>query len=97
MEKIEAHLSQQLKTNSETFTEENATEFMGFIQRFVPDINFKISLASIKLLTTLLAQKKGDPRKHFLSINNHLIEKLSDSKQVVRDTAMKCCAAMIDN
>ena len=35
-------------------------------------------------------------KKHFIPLLGNLIEKLSDSKQVVRDMVMECCAQMIN-
>ena len=38
----------------ETLNEQNATAFLNFISKMIPDINFKISLASIKIVTIML-------------------------------------------
>ena len=43
--------------------ETNATHFLVFIYKFIPDINFKISLSSIKIVTLLL---KNDFHPTFL-------------------------------
>ena len=76
-------------------TESMATAFLGFIQTFITDINFKISLASIKIVTILLKEDLINLNLHFSSLLSNLIEKLSDSKQVVRDMVMECCSNLI--
>lgn len=72
-----------------------ATAFLGFVLRFIPDINFKISLASIKIATLLLQQDVASLKPHFSALLGHLVEKLSDSKQIVRDMVMDCCSNLI--
>ena len=61
-------------------TEQTATAFLGFIQQFVTDINFKISLASIKIVTILLKEDLINLKVYFTQLLGNLIEKLSDSK-----------------
>ena len=57
-----------------------ATAFVGFIYQFVTDINFKISLASIKMVTLLLQEDLINLKVYFSSLLGYLVEKLSDSK-----------------
>ena len=59
------------------------------------DINFKISLASIKIVTILLQEDLINLKVYFTQLLGNLIEKLSDSKQVVRDMVMDCCCNLI--
>ena len=78
------------------FSEQNATAFLGFIYQYITDINFKISLASIKIVTLLLQEDLINLKVYFNSLLSNLIEKLSDSKQVVRDMVMECCCNLIN-
>ena len=59
----------------------------------IPDINFKISLASLKLISIVLANCQINKRNDLLVLN--LVEKFADSKQVVRDATLECCTLAI--
>ena len=72
-----------------------ATAFLGFIHQFITDINFKISLASIKIVPLLLQEDLINLKLYFTPLLSNLVEKLSDSKQVVRDMVMECCNNLI--
>ena len=43
----------------------------------------------------MLQEELLSPKMHFSSLLSNLIEKLSDSKQVVRDMVMECCNNLI--
>ena len=45
--------------------ETNATNFLAFIYKFIPDINFKISISSINLVTLLLKNSPANVKKYF--------------------------------
>ena len=93
MEKIEQLFEQLINSGQKSqFAEVNGTNFLGFIYKLIPDINFKISLASIKIVTLLLQEELANLKKYFIPLLTNLIEKLSDSKQVVRDMVLECCA-----
>ncbi len=62
----------------------------------IQDINFKISLASLKIITTLFRRRQITSPKHFSALRQALVEKLSDSKSVVRDAILELCALLID-
>jgi hypothetical protein len=70
-------LSDEQRNN---FKGTNATDFLGFIYKYIPDINFKISIAAIKMVTDLLRENLANLNKHYAELLRHLIEKLSDSK-----------------
>jgi len=50
----------------------------------ISDINFKISLTSIKMITKLLSLNCVNIKKYQMQLATALIEKLSDSKVVIR-------------
>ena len=62
MDLIESHSDQLIrseKVNSPIrvkFCEQYAWDFLGFVSKFVTDINFKISLAAIKIVHILFAE-----------------------------------------
>ena len=47
-------------------------------------------------MTLLLQEDLVNLKKYFGPLLTHLIEKLSDSKQVVRDMVLECCGQMIN-
>ena len=53
-------------------------------------------MASIKIVTLLLQEDLINLKVYFASLLSNLIEKLSDSKQVVRDMVMDCCCNLIN-
>ena len=72
-----------------------ATSFLGFILQMISDINFKISLTTIKMITKLLQMNCVNIKKHQMQLATALIEKLSDSKVVIRQAVLKCSALML--
>ena len=84
-----------------------SSHFLGFIMQYIPDINFKISLTTIKIicklkstslitLTARLLQLNGiNFKKHYEPLVTSLIEKLSDSKVVIRQAVLKSCSLLI--
>lgn len=76
-------------------SENNATNLLAFVYKFIPDINFKISLSSIKIVTLILQFDIANVKKHFQAVFGVLIEKFSDSKQVVRDAVLECCTYLL--
>lgn len=81
MEAVETLVEGLLQSSQKkSFSSENATEFLSFIQTLIPDINFKISLAAIKLCSLLLKHDQVDLKHQYQPLLAHLIEKLSDSK-----------------
>lgn len=74
-----------------------ATSFLGFMIQYIPDINFKISLTTIKIIRKikatliinfmierLLTLNGINFKKYYEQLVTSLIEKLSDSKVVIR-------------
>ena len=61
----------------------------------ISDINFKISLTTIKMITKLLQMNCVNIKKHQMQLATALIEKLSDSKVVIRQAVLKCSALML--
>lgn len=62
----------------------------------ISDINFKISLASLKIIALLLSRKQIKTPVLYTPLVEELVEKLADSKSVVRDATLECCALLID-
>lgn len=61
-----------------------ATNFIGYIMQFIKDINFKICLTAIQITSKLLVLSVVNIKKHYGQLTTTLIEKLSDSKVVIR-------------
>ena len=76
--------------------EADTEELLSFLISLIQDINFKISLASLKIITALYRRQVVNSQKNVGALVNSLIEKLSDSKSVVRDAVLECCALLID-
>lgn len=72
-----------------------ATHFLGFIVQYIPDINFKISLTVIKIITKLLQLNLINFKKYFSQLVTALVEKLADSKVIIRHAILKCCSLLI--
>ena len=84
-----------------------STHFLGFMIQYIPDINFKISLTTIKIICMLfhsiqityiakLLQLNGiNFKKYYQQLVTSLIEKLSDSKVVIRQAVLKACSLLI--
>lgn len=75
---------------------DQANELLAFLITLVTDINFKISLASLKIITTLFRRHQITTQLHYAALVNMLTDKLSDSKSVVRDAILECSALLID-
>ena len=73
-----------------------ANELLEFILSLVSDINFKISLASLKIIAMLLSRNQIKTPVFYTPLVVELVEKLADSKSVVRDATLECCALLID-
>ena len=97
IEKIEDRFLKLISESrhSPALSETNATNLLAFIYKFIPDINFKISLSSIKIVTLLLKKDLANIKKYFQAVLGHLNEKFSDSKQVVRDAVLECCSMLL--
>lgn len=76
------------KNEFKAFEGEQATEFLGFILRFIPDINFKISIAAIKIVSLLFEERVLTSGNYYNEVVRQLVEKLSDSKQSIRDITL---------
>jgi hypothetical protein len=61
-----------------------ATPFLGFIIQYIKDINFKISLTAINITNKLLVLNIVAVKKYYQQMVTVLIEKLSDSKVIIR-------------
>ena len=61
-----------------------ATPFLGFMIQYIKDINFKISLTAINVTSKLLVLNMVSVKKHYQQMVTLLIEKLSDSKVIIR-------------
>jgi hypothetical protein len=96
METLQSQFEQLLldRDRLREFEGEDATAFLEFIYKFISDINFKISISAIKIVS-LLYQENLKITRHFNEVVRQLIEKLSDSKQSIRDITLDCCAKMI--
>jgi hypothetical protein len=76
--------------------EADTEELLSYLITLIQDINFKISLASLKIITALFRRQVVNSQKNVGALVNSLTEKLSDSKSVVRDAVLECCALLID-
>ena len=67
MEKIEGKFLKLLNDSrlNQVLNETNATNFLVFIYKFIPDINFKISISSINIVTLLLKNDLANIKKYF--------------------------------
>lgn len=97
MERVEDRFVKLLNEGraKQSMSESNATSFLAYIYKFIPDINFKISLSSINIVSLLLRNDLANIKKYFQTVLGHLVEKFSDSKQVVRDAVLECCSCML--
>jgi hypothetical protein len=69
--------------------------FLAVILQLVKDINFKICLTAINITRKLLGLDIDCFSKHKTQLTTSLIEKLSDSKVVIRQSVLKCCGFII--
>lgn len=95
IETIEAKMNTILQTEKKLEFLPYATPFLGFMINYIQDINFKISMTSIKIITKLLSLNLVNVKKYFVQLCQALMEKLSDSKQVVRTAIFKCSGQLI--
>lgn len=73
----------------------HATAFLTFIIAFIKDVNVKLSLTAITMTNKLLVLELAQVNKNYSALARALIEKLSDSKVVIRQAVLKCCGALI--
>lgn len=71
--------------------------FLTIILGFIKDINFKICLTAINITRKLLSLELNVFFKHKTQLTTSMIEKLSDSKVVIRQAVLKCCGFIIQN
>ena len=85
IELIEQLLSHQLSNaeNKSKFAP-HATSFLSFIAPYIKDVNVKLSLTAISMTNKILVLELGQINKNYGLIARALIEKLSDSKVVIR-------------
>ena len=69
--------------------------FLGFIIAYIKDMNFKVSLTAINMTSKILVLEIAKVTKHYSNLAQALIEKLSDSKVVIRQAVLKCCGVLI--
>jgi len=65
MEVIESKINDTLYSDKKRDFAPHATAFLGFLYQLIPDINFKISLAAIKIITALLAMNLVELKKYY--------------------------------
>jgi len=58
-------------------------------------MNFKVSLTAINMTSKILVLNVAKVNKHYTNLVRALIEKLSDSKVVIRQAVLKCCGVLI--
>ena len=96
IERVESQLSHELSNNErKTRFVPHATAFLGFIMAHIKDMNFKVSLTAINITNKLLVLEVAQVNKHYNNLARNLIEKLSDSKVVIRQAVLKCCSVLI--
>lgn len=71
--------------------------FLGMILVYIKDINFKICLTAVNITKKLLVLNINCFNQHKTQLTTSLIEKLSDSKVVIRQAVLKCCGFIIAN
>ena len=74
-----------------------STAFLGFIVQYIKDVNFKISITAINITSKMLVLNLVNIKKYYAQIVTTLIEKLSDSKVVIRQAVLRCCSLLIKN
>eukprot|EP00347_Sterkiella_histriomuscorum_P023335 403335038 len=91
IEAIESRLNMILMNEKKVEFMPYSNHFLGFMIQYIPDINFKISLTSIKIISKLqlgkyfclgklLSMNLINFKKYYQQLVSVLIEKLSDSK-----------------
>lgn len=73
------------------------SSFLGLVLQLIKDINFKISLTAINITRKILSLDMNCFNRHKTQLTTSLIEKLSDSKVVIRQSVLKCCGFIIHN
>ena len=93
---MEAQLNRELSSNDRKAQFlQHATAFLGFIIGYIKDMNFKVSLTAINMTSKILVLNVAKVNKHYANLVRALIEKLSDSKVVIRQAVLKCCGVLI--
>lgn len=96
IEQVETQLSQELSNvEGKARFLPHATAFLGFIIAYIKDMNFKLSLTAINITSKLLVLELAQMEKHYTSLARALIEKLSDSQVLIRQSVLKCCGLLI--
>lgn len=72
-----------------------ATRLLKYVMGSIKDINFKICLTSINIVNKLLVSDVVDLAKVQEDLIASLIEKLSDSKVIIRQAVLKCCGNIV--
>lgn len=62
---------------------------------YIKDVNVKLSLTAISMTNKILVLELGQLNKNYGLVARALVEKLSDSKVVIRQAVLKCCGALI--
>lgn len=96
IEQIESQLSLELSTHERKARfAPHATAFLGFIIAYIKDADLKISVTAINMTNKLLVLEIPQVSQHYNDLARALIEKLSDSKVVIRRAVLKCCGVLI--
>lgn len=75
----------------------HTSQFLALILTLIKDINFKICLTAINIVRKILSLDMTTFFTHKTNLTTQLIEKLSDSKVVIRQSVLKCCGFIIQN
>ena len=73
----------------------HTTGFLNFIVPYIKDVNVKLSLTAIAITNKLLVTEVDNLNSSYNMLAKALIEKLSDSKVVIRQAVLKCSGALI--
>lgn len=96
IELVEQQLSHELSSNERKARfVPHATAFLTFIIAYIKDVNVKLSLTAITMTNKLLVLELAQVNKNYSTLARALIEKLSDSKVVIRQAVLKCGGALI--
>lgn len=81
---------------AEIIPEQHLKDLIGFVASLVRDPNFKISISAMHLLSHMVHRAKTSILQHLSSIITPLIDKLMDSKVLVRQTANLVFRALLE-
>lgn len=70
-------------------------QFLALVLNLIKDINFKICLTAINIVRKVLSLDVNTFLMHKTTLTTSLIEKLSDSKVVIRQAVLKTCGFII--